>query len=461
MNQPRIMIAGTSSNVGKTTITMGLLAAIGKRQVVQGYKVGPDYIDPSYHTYITKRNCRNLDGYLMDDITIKTLFVKHMHQADIGIIEGVMGLYDGVGTDKDIGSSASIAKTLSCPVVLVVDGSGVSTSVAAIVKGFADFDKDVDIQGIILNKVNTKRHYELLKTAIEQYTHVTCYGYLPKNNIEKIQSRHLGLIPSIEMKNLDEKTEQLRNEVEKTIDVEGIINLANKHQQTINIPKQPDIPQVDTVHIGVAYDEGFHFYYKDNLELLESMGATLHYFSPIRDTHLPEQLDLLYFGGGFPEVFAKALERNVAIKEEILKRLDQGIPYFAECGGLMYLNKELIDLEGNKYEMVGWFDGQCRMTKRLQRFGYKTLTLKEDTLLGPKGTEVNIHEFHHSEAVAINAKKVYDLKKERDGQIVNEYECGYCKGNGVAGYPHIHFYSNLQIPVNLLKAAMQISRDGS
>lgn len=455
MKIPKIMIAGMSSGVGKTTLTMGILASLSKKMVVQSYKVGPDYIDPAYHTFITGRKCRNLDNYLLSNETVQELFTKNMKDAQIGIIEGVMGLYDGAHMQSDIGSSASVAKTLKCPVILVVDGSGIAKSIAAIVKGFIDFDPDVNICGVIINKVNSAGHYELLKEAIKRNTSAKCFGYLPKNDVSSLKSRHLGLIPSCEVEDLNIKMNALSRAVEETIDLSGLIQLATDQVEDILFEQEVIGTGYFDVHIGVAYDEAFNFYYEDNLELFKSLGAKISFFSPIEDKKLPDHIDFIYFGGGFPEVFAKELAENQDIKKEIYKKLSCGMPYFAECGGLMYLTKEIHLLDGKSYPMVGWLEGISHMTKRLQRFGYKTLTLNQDCILGKQGDSINIHEFHHSETVIDSLNKAFILEKVRDDKLISTNYCGYIKGNGVAGYPHFHFYGNQQMAINLLQAAQE------
>lgn len=439
-----LLIAGTQSNVGKTTVTMGLLAALSKKLRVQAYKSGPDYIDPAFHTFITGRKSRNLDNYLMSNETVKELFLKHLDGVDLGVIEGAMGLYDGSLEDPEIGSAASISKIIQCPVVLVVDGSGMSMSAAALVKGYCDFDSEVPLKGVIFNRVNSIGHYELLKSAVETHTGVKAYGYLP-DNLPTIPSRHLGLVASCEIEDLREKVEMMGSNFEKTVDIEGLIELATSHR---SFPFRG-------IRIGVAYDEAFNFYYEDNLELLREQGAEILYFSPLRDRSLPEDLHFLYFGGGYPEQYAQILSDNVEMKKAVLEKLEAGIPYLAECGGLMYLCSKLVDFDGTCHEMLGWLSGVTRMTKSLKRFGYKTLKLKENCILGKAGTEIKIHEFHHSELENLIDDPVYELKIYQKDQDPKIETCGYRKGNGVAGYPHFHFYSNQTMAIHLLKAAAQ------
>lgn len=457
MNVPRLLIAGTQSGVGKTTITMGLLAAISKKMIVQPYKVGPDYIDPAFHSFITGRKCRNLDSWLLSDESISYLFSKNMKSADMGIIEGVMGLFDGAEIGKDEGSTGKVAKILQTPVVLIIDGSGMSDSAAAMVQGYAQFDPKVKIAGVIFNRISGEHHYGLLKKAIETYLGIPCFGYLPKEMDISLPSRHLGLVPSGEISGLKAKIETLRVLVERTIDVDGLIELSRAWDQeyTYHSIQIEPIVNYGKIPIAVAMDEAFHFYYWDNLELLEEMGAELCYFSPLKDQSLPRGVKGIIIGGGFPEVFAKELEENLSMKKSLFTLLKKWIPYGAECGGLMYLNHKLIDFEGKEYLMTGWFQGTTIMTKRLQRFGYAELTLREDTVYGDKGSKIRIHEFHRSKSEVPNYKKAYCLQKKRYGAVQKEWDCGYMKQNGVAGYAHMHYYSNLTFAEAFLKKAQE------
>lgn len=453
MNYPRLIIAGTQSGVGKTTVSMGLMAAMSKRIKVQPFKVGPDYIDPAYHTFITGRKSRNLDGWMLDEDKVRYLFAKNASTAQLSVIEGVMGLFDGAEVRSVTGSTAHVAKTLKAPVILVIDGSGMSASGAAMVLGYKTLEDGVDLAGVIVNKVSGEVHYNLIKEAIETRTGVRVYGYLPKDNSVELPSRHLGLVPSVEIEGLKKKIERLAEHIEKTIEVENLIKLAENWEK--KVPTADLIIEKaagDTIPIAVAYDKAFNFYYWDNLDLLEELGAELRFFSPMKDKHLPENVAGIIFGGGFPEVFAAELEGNMSMKEEIKTALSNKMPYYAECGGLMYLLEELEDFQHREYKMVGYFPGKCQMTSRLQRFGYAHLAITEDCVFGKEGQTIKIHEFHRSHVIGNDLKTVYHLKKIRSNQILKEWDCGFTKDNGVAGYPHLHFYSNIEFAVNYLKA---------
>lgn len=334
-----IMIAGTKSGVGKTTITMGILAALSKDRVVQPYKVGPDYIDPTFHTQITGRSCRNLDSYLLTDETIKYLYEATSEGADISVIEGVMGLFDGKEVGSDIGTSASIAKLVSAPIILVVDGSKVATSIAATVRGFATFQQDITVAGVILNNVGSTAHYELLRDAILHHTDVIPCGYLMKDTELTLPERHLGLVPQVEMNEVASIYENLAKAIEATVDLDAICHIAKLgvDRRGISesllkdkrcIPYEQEELEKDEVRIAIARDQAFHFYYQDNLDYLtKDLGVRLIPFSPLEDTCLPEDIHGLIIGGGFPEMFAKELAENKTILQSIHHALDGGLPY--------------------------------------------------------------------------------------------------------------------------------------
>ncbi len=446
-----IMIAGTNSGVGKTTISMGIMAALSEQMIVQPYKVGPDYIDPAYHTFITKRKSRNLDSWMIKDEHIKYLYNKNSIDSDFSVVEGVMGLYDGAEVGSDIGSTAKIAKILKLPVILVVDGKGISQSIAAVVKGYRDFDTKVNIKGVIFNNVSGEMHYNLLKKSVEMYTGLKAFGYLQKDSDIKLPERHLGLVPSCEQKELSEVFSKLSALVKQTIEIYELIKLGKEYNTKIVESNGAAINKVQNVRLGIAYDEAFNFYYHDNIELLEEMGVEIVKFSPINDERLPENIDGLMFGGGFPEVFSKELEKNASMRKDIRLKLEQGIPYTAECGGLMYLCKSISDFDNNEFSMVGWLNGKAYMTKRLQRFGYAELELMKDCVYGAKDKKIRVHEFHRSKVEIKDDNKIYSLRKIRENKVIKEWTCGYAKGNGVGAYAHLHYYSNLDFPNALVK----------
>ncbi|SHH41086.1 cobyrinate a,c-diamide synthase [Tepidibacter thalassicus] len=448
----KILIAGTNSGVGKTTISMGIMAALKKRGFkVQPYKVGPDYIDTSYHTFITGRKSRNLDSYMLDDEVIKYLFIKNSKEADICVIEGVMGLFDGYGIDINSCTSSYTSKILKVPVVLVIDGKTMATSAAAMVFGYKNLDKDVDIKGVIVNNISSNGHFKIIKEAIEKYTNTKVLGYLPKNLEFSLPSRHLGLIPTLEMEKLEEKFSNLADVIEEHIDLDELLKISQSENLRLNYGIK--IPKYDNLTIAMAYDKAFNFYYWDSIDLLKEMGVNIVTFSPLEDKCLPK-CNGIYIGGGFPEVFGSELEKNEEIRKEIKKAHQKNIPIYAECGGLMYLGEKLIDNENNEYQMVGILKGKSIMTKSLKRFGYSKGIAIVDTVISKKGEIVLGHEFHHSEFIS-DEKCAYKILKERDGEVVKEWIGGYVKGNTLATYLHTHFYSDLNIPINFLNKAVE------
>ncbi|CEP79308.1 cobyrinate a,c-diamide synthase [Paraclostridium sordellii] len=437
----KILIAGTNSGVGKTTISLGIMQALTKRNLkVQPYKVGPDYIDPSYHTFITGRDSRNLDSYMLDDEKIKYIFKNASKDADVSVIEGVMGLYDGFGIDLNSCTSSYTSKILKSPVILVINGKAMSSSAAAMVLGYKELDKKVNIKGVIVNNVKTKNHYELIKEAIEKYCNVEVLGYFPPNEKFKLDSRHLGLVPSAEIEALTEKFYDLGSEIEKYINIDRLIEISESEEIETSFELN-ELPKFKNKSIAVAYDKAFNFYYKENLELLNQMNIEIKTFSPLYDEIVPKA-DCIYIGGGFPEVFAKELGINKKMRESIKKAHENNVPIYAECGGLMYLGEKLLDLDGNEYEMVGIFEGISKMTKSLKRFGYCDGIAKVDTVFSNKGDIIKGHEFHHSEFNS-NEECSYKMVKKRGNKIVDEWYGGYSKGNTLATYLHTHFYNNL------------------
>lgn len=454
----KLLIAGTNSGVGKTTIALGIMAALEKRgKNVQPFKIGPDYIDTSYQTYITGNVSSNLDSFMLDKEQVKYIFKKSSENKDISIIEGVMGLYDGIGTDLDNCSTASVSKILKAPVILVLNAKAMATSAAAIVMGYQQFDKNVEIVGVILNNVRTESHFNLIKKSVEKYCKVEVLGYLPPSENINIKSRHLGLIPSCEMKNLDDKKNNLIELVEKYIDIDRLIQLSEcesiESTFALNMFLEDEFIKslAKGKKIAIAKDEAFNFYYRENIELLENIGLEIEYFSPINDKQLPK-CDILYLGGGFPELFAKQLENNISMRQSILKAHNENLPIYAECGGLMYLGRKIKNKDKSEYNMVGIFDGESCMTKSLKNFGYCKVESMENTVVFNVGEKMSGHEFHHS-VFETNEKEVLSIIKEIDGEVVKIWTGGYSKKNTFASYLHVHFYNNLNVIVNLLRHA--------
>lgn len=447
----KILIAGTNSGVGKTTISLGIMQALTKRNMkVQPYKVGPDYIDPSYHTFITGRHSRNLDSYMLDDEKIKYILNESSKDADISVIEGVMGLYDGLGINLDSCTSSYTSKLLKAPVILVINAKAMAASVAAMVLGYKMLDENVKIGGVIVNNVKSKSHYEILKESIETYAKVEVLGYFPPNKEFSLESRHLGLVPSVEIDSLKVKFNSLADEIEKYIDIDRIIKISETDsvKSEFNLDDFVQKNKVEDKSIAIAYDKAFNFYYRENIELLDKLGLKIKFFSPIKDKEVPKA-DYIYIGGGFPEIFCEDLDKNKYMRNSIKEAHDKNIPIYAECGGLMYLGENMLDKDNKKYNMVGIFNGTSKMTSSLKRFGYCFGEAKEDTILAKRNQIIKGHEFHHS-IFESNEPCAYIMRKERAGKIIDEWEGGYSKNNTLATYLHTHFYNNLECIENFL-----------
>ncbi|MFQ5940127.1 MAG: cobyrinate a,c-diamide synthase [Nitrososphaerales archaeon] len=431
---PRIVIAGVTSGVGKTSISIAIMKALTEKgYVVQGFKVGPDYIDPSYHTSVTNRLSRNLDPWLMGENGLLQSFYDACKDADFVVIEGVMGLFDGLSGSSNFASTAHIAKLLKTPIVLVIDAAKAARSVAAVALGFMKFDSSIKIAGVILNNVAGDKHAKYCIDAIKQ-VNIPILGNIKRNQNIQLQERHLGLIPTSERKDVLAKLMAVANYVKEQIDIDQTISIAKK------VPKLQILP--NSVHkkidamIAVALDESFNFYYADNLDILRSLGAELKFFSPVNDTHLPNA-DGLYIGGGFPEVLSYKLEKNYDMLKSIRKVTIDGMPTYAECGGLMYLTRSIMEFDGEKHNMVNIFDVDTIMGKKLT-LNYTDAKVINSCIIARPGKTIHGHEFHYSriDEIPSDARFAYQLKK---GVGVNGYNDGFIEYNTLASYMHIHF----------------------
>ncbi len=449
-----LMLAATSSGSGKTTLTLGLLRALVLRNMhVQPYKVGPDYIDTAWHTQVSGVASRNLDAFMLPPTTLYEVFYRHLANADIGVIEGVMGLYDGFGSDPHYCSSAGLARTLNCPVILILDAHAVSTSVAATVMGFQQFDRQLNLAGVIVNRVNSEGHYQLLKSAIEKYCRIPVLGRLPTVDAITLPSRHLGLITAQEATQYDACWTQLAEVIEAHIDLDRLIEIA----ATVDYP--PPVAhyysemgqQGKGLTLALAYDEAFNFYYQDNLDLLSQSGIEIVRFSPLYDTELPE-CDMVYLGGGYPELHARALAENHSMLASLRAAHNKHIPIYAECGGLMYLGDAFVDDKGQRYALSGVLPGYSTMTKKLMRFGYCEAVAEAAVLLAEKGQTLRGHEFHYSE-FHTDLPAVFACHKTRDGEVQARWRGGYQVGNTLGSYLHLHFGQNLSLLRNWIVRA--------
>ena len=455
-----IVIAGTTSGVGKTTVATGLIGALHKRGFkVQPFKAGPDYIDPTYHTWVGGEPSRNLDTWLLSQSAVIELFTRAMQGKDIAIIEGVMGLYDGRSSMSEEGSTAELAKLLRAPVLLVVDSRKGARSLAAMAAGYQTFDRSLHIGGVILNGIGSDDHLKVCREAIEHYTGIKVLGYLPRRDDLSLPERYLGLIPTVEGSADEEFLTRLIAQCEATFNIAEILRLS---EQAMTLDTEPTLfpamPKPATTRIAMAKDKAFSFYYQDSLDLLEAWGAELMPFSPLQDTKLPQGISGLYVGGGFPELYAAELVANEPMRREIKIAAERGMPIYAECGGLMYLGTNLRDLRGNEYPMAGAIPVCSRIDSPRLSLGYRTVQALGDGPLLNQGEVVRGHEFHWSvldnNADSPNAYCVIDKGKRLEG---------FHRRNLLASYIHLHLGSLPSMAVHFIDNCrrFQASQEGA
>jgi cobyrinic acid a,c-diamide synthase len=421
-----IIIAGTQSGSGKTTVTLGLMAALSKAGYkVDPFKCGPDFIDPSLHKLVTGKNSINLDIWMSGERFTQYTFDNH-NKEGIAVIEGVMGMFDG-GTS----SSAALAKSLNVPLVLVLDVRSAAESVAAVLKGFEILDPDVALRGVILNRIGSERHLELVRGAVEKHCKAEILGYLPRALDFDIPSRHLGLHMGQDSPISTEAIDKLADTVATHIDLKKLMGLAERAPLATLAPEVTKIDQ--TVRIGVARDRAFCFYYEDNLDLLRAAGAEIVTFSPLKDKALPEGLHGVYLGGGYPELYAQKLSENTSMQSSIKSWADAGGVIYAECGGFMYLTQGIVTLEKDQYPMAGVFPVMAKMQKKRASLGYREVSLKSDCFLGREGVILRGHEFHYSsiDEMPESIDRVYEVNSGTSE--------GYRHKNVLGGYMHLHF----------------------
>lgn len=450
MKIPRIVLAGTTSGVGKTSITCGIIYGLKKRGFsIQPYKVGPDYIDPSYLTTISKNETCNLDVWLMGKQQLVESFVKNS-TSDISIIEGVMGYYDGFDGKSDQATTHQVAELTKSDTILVLDASKTARSIAATALGFLKFHKNSRIKAVILNKVGSKKHEILCRQALEKI-HLPIVGIIPRNLDFNLESRHLGLIPTVENKKLRSKLQKIAKTISDYLDIDKILELT-KNSLSLPIQKKPKKLKHKTA-IGIALDNSFNFYYKDNLDALRREGAKLVFFSPIYDKKLPD-VDGLYIGGGFPEILGNDLSKNNLMKKLIKKKSEDNLPIYAECGGLMYLTNS-IDYGSKKFKMVGLFDADTIMTNKM-RLNYTKGNMLSNSIISAKSKKFHGHEFHYSELqnVPSDSKYAYNLEF---GEGIGNHKDGLILHNTLASYGHFYFdYSGCA--KNFIETCVKASR---
>lgn len=449
-----LLVAGAASGVGKTTVALAIAAALRRRgHTVQPFKCGPDFLDTGHHSRICGRAARNLDNWMLSPEANRGVLRHAAQGADVLLVEGVMGLFDGKDGCAETGSSAEIAKLFKLPVVLVLDAGKTARSIAAVALGFELFDSGLALSGIVLNRVAGDRHFRMLREAIEAACKTPVLGWLPREPAIAIPERHLGLHTAEESATgeaLEEQIGALAALAEKHFDIARLLDFEcglDLQAEAPAVRRQTAVP----VRIGVARDRAFSFYYQDNLDLLQQHGATLESFSPISDRCLPPDLDALYLAGGYPELYAEQIGGNSALLSAIRRFVESGRPVYAECGGMILLSRQLTTRDGATHPMAGALPFEIEMTGRLVNFGYAEVQLTEDCLLGNAGMTIRGHSFHYSRianetAVATNYRVRYSLS----GRAENE---GYRLGNVLASYVHLHFRAQPGMARSFVEAA--------
>ncbi len=439
---PRIVIAGTKSGVGKTSLSLGIARAFARRGVkVQTFKVGPDFLDPTHLTRASGRPCYNLDTWMMGREYALGLFARATADADLAIVEGVMGLFDGYDPESSRGSTAEMADFLRAPLLLVVNAHGMARSVAALVKGYAEFEKGADLAGVIINQCGSEKHGAQLAASLRGALLPPVVGALPRGGLPSLPSRHLGLVAADDTLPGDGRLDALADAVEKHLSLEQMLRIS-RSAPSLAVPDPITSGPKDPVRLGIAKDEAFHFYYQDLFDALAEQGCETVFFSPLHEGRLPDRLDGLYIGGGYPEEYGAALSENQAMKDAIRTFARDRRPVYGECGGLMYLSEGVIT-EGRSYPLTGLLPVWTRMLGRRKTLGYQEVALSGDTLLGVAGTQLRGHEFHYSDMESDPAGRdgwetVYRVKRPLGDERPPE---GYCRDEILASYIHLHLAS--------------------
>ena len=451
MKIPRILLAAGSSGSGKTLITCGLLEALVERGLkTASFKCGPDYIDPMFHSRVIGTKYRNLDTFFTGSEVTKYLLTRNARDCEIAVMEGVMGFYDGVAGTTTTASAYDLAKVTDTPVILIVNSRGMSVSLAAYVKGFLEYKKDSHIKGVIFNQMSPML-YPRMKKLLEEELGVAVLGYVPKVEDCVIESRHLGLVLPDEIPELKDRLHKLAGVLEETLDIDRILELAGEAPDLLDAKPESvtDFRLSEPVRIGVAEDEAFCFFYADNFRLLGEMGAEIVPFSPMEDKQLPDDLDGLLLYGGYPELNGKKLEQNTTMKDMIREKLKAGMPCMAECGGFMYLHKEMEGMDGNFYQMAGVIPGKAYRTPKLSRFGYVTLTQKKPALGMEDFGEIPAHEFHYFDSENCGGDFHAAKPESKRG-----WDCIHGTDTMLAGFPHLYYYGNPEVPKAFLKKCL-------
>ena len=448
MISPRLLFAAPSSGSGKTTVVCGLLRALKNRgKAVRAFKCGPDFIDPLFHETVVGVPSGTLDLFFTPADQLRQLFCRHAAGAEISLVEGVMGYYDGLGAATDRASSYAVAKALDAPVILVVDSRGQSLSALATLEGFLRFRPDSRIRGVIFNCMS-EGVYAALRPEAEKLG-VKPLGYVPKVPELMIESRHLGLVTPGEIEDLGQKLDALAALLEKTVDMDGLLTLAGS-APALDAPPAPPIPSMPRTKIAVARDEAFCFLYRDNLDLLTDYGAEPVFFSPLHDDALPAGAQGLILPGGYPELYAQALSENEPMRRSVREAVQRGLPCLAECGGFLYLHRELEDMDGRFWPMAGVLDARAYRTPRLGRFGYITLTPKGDTAFLPAGESIRGHEFHY-----FDSESCGDALRAQKPTGSRGWDCGHSRSLLLMGFPHLYYPSDPKLVERFLRACVK------
>ncbi len=450
-------VAGTHSGAGKTTLTLGLLAAFKKRGYkVQPFKCGPDYLDPGHHQAACGTLSRNLDTWMMGKVAVLKSFSRALVDQEVAVVEGVMGLFDGASATTLSGSTAEVALLLKLPVILVVDARSIARSIAALVKGFVDFEPELNIVGIVANNIGSERHREILEQALAAAQLPPLVGALPRGVVPSLKERHLGLVTADQERD-SAIYQRLGEMVEDYLDLDLLIrkccfpfpkiSVKSDGEKFLSQPVSARTVRADNVRVGIAKDRAFHFYYADNLDFLRQAGIELVEFSPLAETGLPENLQGLYLGGGYPELYAEELSANLQMRQAIANFAEKGGAIYAECGGLMYLSQKLIDQEENEWAMAGVLPLSTRMEKRRHRLGYVEVESACDGLFGKIGTAWRGHEFHWSSPDIEPSFSKAPLRYRRPSETV-WLAAGYSQGRVLGTYIHAHFACNKELAAN-------------
>lgn len=422
--------------------------------------MGPDFIDPGHHTAVSGQISCNVDSWMLSKAYNRNLFHKYAKDADIAVVEGVMGLFDGYDGRSESGSTAQMAKWLDLPVVLVISAKGKARSAAAIVKGFETFDPQLNLAGVIFSKTGSARHYEYLKTAVEENCTTPCIGFMPRDERISMPERHLGLVTAQEKSVNPQVLDILTSHIEKHIQMDKLLETLPPHPlyfNEIKIPAEKNTEKDQPV-IAVAKDKAFCFYYPDNLELLEKAGAKLVEFSPLIDRDLPDNIDGIYFGGGYPEVHAEQLSENRNMLEQVRKASRNGMPIYGECGGFMFLCQSVQNTEGKTFPMTGCFDFKISMSDQLRSLGYREIILNRDTIIGPEGARIRGHEFHYS-SILQGHEETCDVYSAASRAGQNITLNGYLTDQTLGSYFHVHFGSNQECAKNFVNACKRYCQE--